>query len=185
MKTRTLLIAISLLIVALAAGWWFVASRSMQIRISEEEILAALAPRFPLSQTHFLVLQLELDSPRLRLQEDSDRIAMGVDARLAVNVGRRREPIGASIDLETGLRYVASEAAFYLDQPLITELDVSGVPEKWSERAQEVLSAAAGVAVTHTPIYRLKSDDARQAAARMVLRDVRVEGNELVVTLGL
>jgi hypothetical protein len=185
MKTRSLLIAIALLFAALAAGWWFVASRSMQIRISEAEILAALAPRFPLAQTHFLVLQLELDSPRLRLLEDKDRIAMGIDARLAVNVGRQREPIGASIDLETGLRYVASDASFYLDQPQITALDVSGVPEKWSKRAREVLSAAAGVAVTRTPIYTLKSEDARQAAARMVLRDVRVEGKELVVTLGL
>lgn len=185
MKTRGLLLITSLLIVSLATAWWFLASRSLQIRISEAEILAALAPRFPLAQTHFLVLQLELDSPRLRLLEDRNRIAMGIDARLAVSVGRQREPIGASVDLETGLRYVANEAAFYLDQPLITALDVSGVPEKWSERAREVLSAAAGVAVTRTPVYRLKSDDARQAAARMVLRDVRVEGNELVVTLGL
>lgn len=185
MKPMNLLITTILLVAAIAAGWWLVAGRSMQIRISEAEILAALEPRFPLAQTHFLVLQLELDSPRLSLREKSDRIALGIDARLALSVGRNNEPIGASIDLETGLRYVASDAAFFLDQPVITALDISGVPEKWSGRAREVLSAAAGVAVTRTPIYTLKSEDRRQAAARMVLREVRIDGKELVVTLGL
>ncbi len=35
------------------------------------------------------------------------------------------------------------------------------------------------------PIYTLRVTDAKQAAARMVLKDVIIENKELVVTLGI
>lgn len=185
MKPRNILIA-ALVLLGLAAGtWWFLAGRSLEIRISEAELLQAIESRFPLSQTHYVVLQLDLERPRLALREADDRIALGIDARLNLRVGREREPLGASIDLETGLRYVAGEGQFFLDQPVVTALDVGGVPADWSDRAREVLSAAAGAALTRAPVYTLTSADQRQAAAKMVLREVRVEGKELVVRLGL
>ncbi len=185
MKSRIALIIAVLLIASLAAGWWYIASQRVEIRISEADIRKALEPRFPLSQTHFMVLQVELDSPRLSLREQDDRIALGIDARLNLRVGGQREPMGASIDLESGLRYVAGEGQFFLDQPVVTQLDVSGMPAEWRDRARDVLGAAAVAAATRGPVYTLKATDAKQATARMVLRDVRVEGKELVVTLGL
>jgi hypothetical protein len=185
MNPRNLLIA-SVVLLGLAAGaWWFLAGRSLEIRIPEAELQRAIASRFPLAQTHYMVLELNLEQPRLALREDSGRIALGIDARLNLRLGRQREPLGASIDLETGLRYVAGEGQFFLDQPVVTALDVGGVPSDWSERARGVLTVAATGALTRAPVYTLKPSDQRQAAAKMVLREVRVEGKDLVVRLGL
>jgi len=185
MKPLHIVIAALILLGLAAGGWWLLAGRSLEIRITEAELQQALASRFPISQTHYVVLDIDLQQPRLALREDSDRIALGIDIGLNLRVGRQREPLVGSIDLETGLRYMASEGQFFLDQPVVTGFDLGGIPETWNQRAREVLTAAAGATLTTRPVYTLKSEDRRQAAAKMVLRDVRVKGRDLIVTLGL
>jgi len=184
MKAWHWLVVLGLVAAVAAGAVWYIAGRGLEIRITEDELREALQSRFPLRQTHYLVLDVTLDQPRIALREDSDRIALGVDARLDLRIGRQREPLLLGLDLETGLRFVPGEGQFYLDRPELTALDLAGLPDDWSERGREVLTAAAGVALTRRPIYTLKSADARQAAAKLVLRDVRVDGSDLVVRLG-
>ena len=74
---------------------------------------------------------------------------------------------------------------FYLTDPITEKLFVQGVPEKHEKTITTVLTQALNEYYNEHPIYSLNARDAKQAAARMVLKNVIVENSEIVITLGI
>jgi len=167
-----------------AAGYLYFANRDFQLRISEAQIQQKLADKLPHSKTYLGIFRLTLDNPRVKLLADSGRIRAGLDLQLASELGGR-EPLSGSVDLSGRLRYVADESQFYLADVKIEQLQLHGLADKQQRQARLAISAALGEYLSHHPIYRLKPGDFKQAAARLVVKDVRVSGDTLVVTMGL
>lgn len=172
------------LAVALGGAWWYFAGREYVVRVSEAEIHQQLDKRLPLKRSFLLVFEAELAHPRVRLRDGSDRVDLGLDVVLNLRVGHESRPLGGRVDLVTGLRYDAADGGFHLVDPVITRLDLQGVPAEYQARATRVVDAALAEFVGRYPVYTLRPSDAKRATARLLLKSVVVSGNELVLTLG-
>ncbi|MFA6986659.1 MAG: DUF1439 domain-containing protein [Arenimonas sp.] len=95
-------------------------------------------------------------------------------------------PIARSyLDVEGGIKYVPVQGQFFLTDPVIERLELQGVPPKHAGSARAAMTRAIAEYYSTHPIYSLKATDVNQAAARLMLRDVIVERQTLVLTLGV
>ena len=72
-----------------------------------------------------------------------------------------------------------------LTDPVIERMSVQGISQEYLEKANSALTKALADYYSKHPIYTLSTLDAKQTAARMVLKNVVVENRELVITLGI
>jgi hypothetical protein len=182
---RTVLIALG--IVALLAGgaYYFLYGREFVYRFTEVQLQEALSARLPIRKTYLFLIQVTLDHPRVSLIEGSDRVNAGFDVTLNVRLGDSTLPVAGSVDASGGIRYERSEGKFYLTSPAIEQLRLQGLPEKYAARASDALSRALSDYYASHPIYTLNTIDAKQAVAKLTLKSVIVEHQQLVVTLGI
>jgi hypothetical protein len=172
--------------VLLAGGaYFFLYGREFVYRFTEAELQEALAARLPIQNTYLFLIQVTLAHPRVALIEGRDRVNAGLDVVLNVRLGDSSPPLAGSVDASGGIRYEASEGKFYLMATVIEKLHMQGIPEKYVARASTALSLALVEYYASHPIYTLDAFDAKQAAARLTLKSVMVEHEQLVVTLGV
>lgn len=184
MKRLIATVGIGALLLGSVAYWYF-SGQEYAIRISQQQIDAKLSEKLPFTKTYLSIFQLTLDNPRVELLADSGRIRAGLDLTLNVKINGREKPLGGAVDASAHLKYVASEGQFYLADPVIEQLSIQGLPEKYRDKARAVTELALTEYYKKHPVYRLKPGDVKQAAAKLVLRDVAVENDALVITLGL
>ncbi len=180
MWTRRILI--SLLALATLGGCAvFLAQRygdKLSIELTEQELQTRLAARFPVQNCSLIIVCLDITAPKLKLVEDSDRIALAAD--LLVTVVQRR--YAGTLAFSGKVRYVAESGEFFLDDIEIQRLDLEGVPTQYTEMLRSRGPAVLRGVLANKPIYTLKSDTAQQRLARLTVRDVRVVGGKLRVS---
>ncbi len=155
------------------------------MELTEPQIQEKLDARFPIQKSKLLVLVLTLSNPQVGLEEGADRISFGVDATLNLTIGGQQKPLGGTGTITTGLRYHPDDYSFYLNDPIIEELEIQGIPIQYVDKVNEVAMKLAEERINECPIYKLKGDDLKQATARLILKDMVVEDGKLVITLGL
>ncbi|KUJ84279.1 DUF1439 domain-containing protein [Microbulbifer flavimaris] len=184
MKAFLATLCIALLLLAVV-GYLFYSNREHQLRIPEEQLQQRLQQRMPQTRTYLRVFDVTLDNPRVQLREESGRIGAGMDILVELrSTGKRREYRG-KLDVAGLVRYDASSGRFYLSEAEIEQLELGSLEGKTLERVRAVLQLALQEYFALQPLYELKPGDIRQRAARMVLRRVEVQGDELVITLSL
>jgi hypothetical protein len=181
---RYLLVAAALLVVAVGAAWWHFAGREYVVRFGQAQIHEQLDRRFPISKS-LLLLQVDLEHPRVTLHEGSSRVSLGLDVTLNIRVDNESRPLGGSADVDAGIRYDPADGTFHLTDPVVRQLQVQGIPERFHAAAMKLVAKAFTEFVEREPVYRLKTTDIKQATARLLLKSVVVENNELVITLGI
>ncbi len=152
---------------------------------SESQIHEKLATKLPLSKKYLIIFEVTLDNPRVTLTNGSDRVAAGLDVILNIWINKNPKPLGGTLDASGGIKYVKNDGEFYLTGPVIEHLSIQGIPEKYLEKANQVLTKAIAEYYESHPIYKLKPTDVKKAAARLVLKNVIIEEQQLVVTLGI
>ena len=184
MQKLGLIIAVVLLVSLLGAYFYF-GGREYQFRFSEDELRGKLSKRLPIEKTYLFIFQVVLDRPRVTLVEGSDRVQAGLDLTLNIHINEEPLPLGGSVDASGGVRYDPLEGAFYLTDPVVERLAVQGIPARYTDRVNSVLTKAIAEYYKDRPIYTLKESDVKQAAAKLVLKSVVVQNRLLVVTLGV
>ena len=181
----TAIIAVVIL-VALAAGtYYYFSGKEYIVRLSESDIQKKLEEKLPLRKTYLLIIEVTLNNPRVHLENGSDRVRAGLDVEFNITLNKILKPVGGTVDASAGIRYMAENGQFFLTNPIIENLEVQGVPEKYTDKINVALTKAIAEYYARHPIYILKTSDTKQALAKMVLQDVIVENNDLVVTLGI
>lgn len=182
---------VPVLTLALVAG-----CSTMTMRISRAELQSDLAKRFPVEADKHVVV-LTASDPRIDMPGNN---ALAVRLRLDAVSATGGSHLSGTTRVQGRIEYVAAEHAFYVRDPKVTEL-VLHPPEGdgWISRATDrardaigtrLIERAARSAVEELlrrrPVYRL---DARrgpkEAKAIRHLRSVRVEGDDLVLVVGL
>ncbi len=173
------------LVVAGFIAYQYFSGREFVYQFPEAQIHEMLSTRMPFEKTYFFIFTVVLDNPRVDLVNGSDRVNAGLDVTLNIKVDNEPEPLGGTIDVSSGLAYSPDEGAFYLVDPVIESLGVQGIPEKYADRTRQVLARAISEYYAVQPVYRIRADDPARAAARLLLKRVVVENQELVVVLGI
>ena len=174
------------ILIAVAVGVYFYFSgKEYVVRISESEIQEKLQEKLPLMKTYYFIIQVTLDNPRVHLENGSNRVGAGLDVVFNITLNKNPKPLGGTVDVSGGILYSAEKGQFFLTNPVIENLEVQGIPQDYTDKANKALTKALAEYYEKHPIYTLRATDAKQAAARMVLKDVIIENRELVVTLGI
>jgi len=175
-------ILISLLALAVLGGCAvFLAQQygdKLAIELTEQDLQTRLATRFPIQNCALVIVCIDITSPKLKLVENSDRIALSAD--IAATVLQRR--YAGVLAFSGKVRYVAQEGEFFLDDIEIHRLDLEGVPANYTEMLRSRGPAVLRSVLATKPIYTLKADNAQQRLARLAVRDVRVVNGKLRVS---
>jgi hypothetical protein len=183
---RKLLLAVLVFVAIGAVGTYlYFQGKEYTFRFTEAELHEKLAERLPLRKTYLFIIEVVLDNPRLELIEGSDRVNAGLDVILNIRINDEPLPLGGELDVSGGVRYETPDGQFFLTDPLIENLSVQGVPAKYTDKVNTVLTQAVAEYYSDHPIYTLKRSDVKMATARLLLKNVVIEERVLVVTLGL
>ena len=176
---------IILLAILGAAAFYVLKDRNYTIKITETQLRERIDDQLPFSEDYLLVFNVTFDNPRVDLLEGAERIAGGLDALVKVKVGSREIPVSSAVDVSGGVRYDATLGAFFLIDPVVENVQMQGLPDRFANGANAALSLALREFYEERPIYTLADDDFKQSTAKFILRDVVVKNEKLHVTLGL
>ena len=180
------IIALVVVLAAMLGGaYLYFSGKEYMVTFSENEIVEKVSANVPYSETYLLIFRVTLDNPRIDLEPGSDRINGGMDVTLNIKVRNEEEFLGGSIDISGGLRYQPQTAEFFLEDPLIEDLQIVGVPEQHKETSIKVMNIALNEYFNTEPIYSLQGLDAKKAVARMILKSFEIKEETIVVVLGI
>ncbi len=183
---RKILISVIVVLALSAVGaYTYFSGKEYVVKITELQIQDKMQETLPFTKTYLFIFQITLDSPRVELINGSDRIKAGLDITLNIQLGSESKPLGGSVDASAGVQYVSNEGNFYLTNPVVEKLSIQGVPQEYTDRVTNVVESALAEYYSTHPAYKLKAGDLKQTAAKLVLRGVIIENQELVVTLGI
>jgi hypothetical protein len=106
------------------------ASLPRTLEIPREKLQAALDKRFPAQERFLQLLDVQLSSPRLQLQPESNRLRTDFGLQMSDRIVRRA--LQGNLDLSFGLRYEPSDASIRLADVRVERLDLRGLPEQWA-----------------------------------------------------
>jgi hypothetical protein len=180
---KKLIVILLLLIAAGAAAVFFLREQEYAVVVSQEEIQARLDGAFPIERQYLLVLSLRLSDPEVRLQPGSDRIHMQMRATASAGpVGRNLQGGGR---ISGRLRYDASTREVYLDDSIVEELEVEGVPQEYRGRLVEIANLGVGQGLDRRPVYTLDQEFLDQIPGPIELRAIRVEDGRVRLLFGI
>lgn len=182
---RKIITSIIVFAILAAASYIYFSGKGYTVNIPEARLKEKLGEKLPLTKTYLFILEVTLGNPRVSLAEGSRKIDVGLDVVLNIKINRGLKPLGGSIDMSVGVRYEPEKGQFFLTDPVIENLKIQGIPDKYTDTADRALSKAISGYCETNPIYTLKTSDIKQAAAKLVLKDVYIHNKELVIKLGI
>lgn len=185
MKKAVIATLFFVVIFAIGGAFYYYASKDYVFRFSEAQLQDKLNAKLPLTKTYLFVFQVTLDHPRVKLTNGSDRVGAGLDVLLNIRLGNEQKPLSGTLDVSGGVKYVPEQGEFFLTDPVVEHFAVQGIPDKYAEKINSIIAAALTGYFADHPIYTLQAGDTKQQAAKLVLKNVAVENQELVVTLGI
>jgi len=175
-------VAIGLGVVAAlgACGWWAITAFVPQafIDIDQGQLQSRLDAVFPQKHCTMMVACVTLSQPVVKLTEGSPRI--GLSADILVSLGHREMP--GQVTFTGVLRYVRYEGDFFLDDVQVDKFALTGVSPDMVQVVKQRGPDALRRALQGHPIYTLRGDSARQALAKLAVRDVQVVDGKVRVT---
>ena len=175
-------VAIGLGIVAAlgTCAWWAVTATMPQgyIDIDQAQLQARLDTFFPQKHCTMMVACITLSQPVVKLTEGSPRIGLSSD--ILVTLGHREMP--GQVTFSGVLRYVRYQGDFFLDDVQVDKFALTGVSPDMVQVVKQRGPDALRRALQGHPIYTLRGDSARQALAKLAVRDVQVVNGKVRVT---
>lgn len=171
-----------------ACGTW-------TMTVTRQELQADIATRFPVEIDKHVVV-VRLTDPVIEFPGPADRVAL----RMNVAANSALANTTGSVRAEGRIEYLEAEHAFYLREPVITDLHMNppeagspagGLIERLRAHVDPAMldhlaRSAAEEALRHQPIYRLDENRSeREAKAIRHLRSVHVRDDTLLLEVGL
>jgi hypothetical protein len=157
------------------------AAPTITIARTQAELQQAVAQHFPITVSKSLV-SVVLTDPLVVLRDGDDRL--GLDLNVAVKL-----PVAPAYSGRVAVLgrpfYDPAERAFYLRDASVERLDLPGVAGDRRAALSAAISAIGAPALAKVALYRLEGRNLKEVTAEHLLKDVRVEGGRLVLTLGL
>jgi hypothetical protein len=156
------------------------ASVPRTVEISQEQLQAALARRFPFNDRALQLLDVQAQAPRLQLLPESNRLR--VDIALSASdrvVGRAMQ---GSLGLSFAPRYEPADASIRMADVRVERLDLLGLPQALQPQLHRLGPLLAERVLEGTALHTFKPDDVAKAQG-WTPSDLRVTPAGLRVTL--
>lgn len=149
--------------------------------VTADEMTQQAAGHFPIQRCALLLACVTLSEPKVRLLDGDARIHLTTTVK--PEVGGQQLDSG-EVDLAGKPRYEPARGAFFLDDARITAARFPGLGPQQARTVSELASGLLAESLRRQPIHELDDRDARQALARLVLREVRVRDGKLQLVVG-
>jgi Protein of unknown function (DUF1439) len=148
--------------------------------ITASQFQEKIAPRFPVEDCRLLLACVNLNSPKVILNEGSDRIAFQV--QLAFKAGNKITP--GVVTASSKLRYDKESISLFLEDVQIDQLQIDGLSNRSADLVRTLTPALVGNSLTNKPIYTFKSDSGSNQWLNARIQNVKVVDGKLQVLVG-
>jgi hypothetical protein len=149
------------------------------VKVSRDKIQNLLEKKFPIEKDA-VVAKLSLHSPKVFFH-GGNQIGM----RLRYDAGMFGKHAVGEVAFHGPPVYKPEEGAFYLAGLTIDEFTIDDDSLSHKEKLRGRVSSVLDKVIPHVPLYRLRPQDFKHKLAKLLLKQVRVEGEELILTMGL
>jgi hypothetical protein len=154
-------------------------SNAYDMRITEVQLQEQLNTRMPWQQAKSFV-NLTINNALVDLLPEGNRVRITTNAKVMLSVGLQSNGI---LIFEGDIRYKTEDHSFYIDNPVIIDMQVEGMAPQLRPQVITLAQHAIEPALKDRPVYTLSDKDATQVMAKMMLKDLTIEKNEVVLTL--
>jgi len=182
---KLVLVTIVVFIALLSGSYYYFSGKEYVVKLSESDIQSKLEAKLPLTKTYLFIIQVTLKNPRVHLENGSSRVGAGLDVVLNINLNKSSKSLGGTLDVSGEVVYLAEKGQFFLTNPIIESLTIQGIPPKYTDKTNKALTKTLAEYYKKHPLYTLRVTDTKQVLAKMVLKNVNIENQELVVILGI
>lgn len=152
-----------------------------EVHLSQAQLQEKVEKAFPVERRQAFV-EMTFRHPQILLAAGGDRIGLELDVEVGVSgVG----VLDGRMGVDGGLAYRADSGEIIIVDARLTELDVAGLPKRYSKALRSVAARVVQKHFAEVPVYRLDQSDFKQSLARLALKSVEVRDGEVVATLGL
>ena len=154
-----------------------VPAQALTVTFSEAELQEKVDQVMPLvKQTMFATVTL--NDPVLTLAEDANEIELQLNLQLIM--AGITQP--GSIALAGQLSYDEQQAAFYVTNMRVLDVQIKGMPTEFTPQIIMVAEQLVNPVLASTPVYRLQAG-LTQTMIKSVLESIEVRDKQLVATL--
>lgn len=152
-----------------------------QVEIPLAKLQAGLDRRFPMDNRLFELLDLRLSHPRLSLQPEADRVAVGLEAYVAPPFMQQAFTGALSV---SGRLYVdAARGAVMMTEPRVENFVLSGIEGGRQQQLKGAANKLMDKLVRDVPVYNFRLEDLRYAGVQFVPTRLRTTRTGVMVTL--
>ena len=148
----------------------------MVIKLSQERIQKALNKKFPYEK-NAIIAKIELTDPKVTIKDDK------IFTEISFSGKALRKTVRGQVSVSGRVAYKQKKKAFYLKEFEVLQVDIDNVEEGKKDKVVSVVKAITSGYFASFPVYKLKKKNYKQNIARMLLKDVKTEGDKLVVKL--
>jgi uncharacterized protein DUF1439 len=148
------------------------------ITIPRTTIQEMVDQKFPYDK-NAVVARFTLTSPEIYLSDPN----IGMKLKYSANLFNKE--IAGMVDFNGKITYRPEEAAFYMTDFDIVEITVDQANFSHQDKLKAGILKVVNNYLDGYPVYRLNQDDYKQNLGKVLLKSVRVKGDNVLVDLGL
>lgn len=146
--------------------------------VTRAQVQELLDKKFPVEKGGALS-KVTLRSPEVSFPNSE------IGLRLQYDVDLPGKAVAGQVALHGAPTYRPEEGAFYLSTVAIDEVTLNSEALSHHDKLRALVSSVLTNAVPHIPVYRLQQQDFKHSLAKLLLKKIRIEGENLVLTMGL
>lgn len=131
------------------------------VEISQDQLQAALARRFPMQSRLLEVVDVQASAPRLRMLPESNRMRAGIG--LTASSRLLRNALQGDIEMSFGLRYEAADASIRLADVRVDRLELQGLPDSLRGQLQRLGPLLAERLLDGAPLHSFTPEQVARA----------------------
>jgi len=148
------------------------------IIIPQSKIQEEMDKKFPYDKS-IVIARLLLDSPLVYFKGEN------IGMRLNYYGNFLNKEVKGVVDFNGQIVYKQDKGAFYLSDFSIVEIAVNEANYSDQEKLKTAVSNITTNYLNDYAIYRLNQKDFKQNLAKLLLKDIKINGNTLVITVGI
>jgi hypothetical protein len=160
---RTLLAASGTLMLWALSGCALPPPGPRTLEISEARLVERIAVQFPVQRRFMEVFELSLDSPRVRLNPEENRIGTELDYVLGVAGRPSSRGMRGKLALSFGLHINSLDQTVRLKEVRVDTFDVPGLPPAIGQQASRMGGMLAEDLLSDFVVYRIRPEDLKAA----------------------
>jgi len=157
---------------------------TLKVAISQSTIDGVLARKFPKDKTYLKIIRVTYMNPAAVLLPRENKVRVALAVRVEVGFKGLGKAYQGDAAITTRVGYRPETYEFFLHEARVETLNVPKLSERDLAILREGLNLIAEEWARSITVYQLSDRDTSQKLAKLVLKQVDIQGDKVVATLG-